>query len=68
MILKEVGNSVEITGFFCALFYMVVFVEWFRRFRVKTQNTLLNYAYLVVILGVFVLGIWYSNLLADTYY
>ena len=66
--LKNVGSAFEITMSFSVLFFLILFIEWYRRYRNKhIVLTYRKYIYVGVIFFVFILGIWYSSLLIDTY-
>ena len=49
-----------ITISFGILFYFIVVLEWYRRFKTK-DNTIKKYFYITVIFIVFIFGIWFVN-------
>lgn len=49
-----------ITISFGILFYFIVILEWYRRFKIK-DNSIKRYFYVGVLFIVFIFGIWFTN-------
>ncbi len=56
---KDYEISVELTITFSIIFFGLVILEWLRRYRDKNINNFLKYLYVIIMLMVFVLGLWY---------
>jgi undecaprenyl pyrophosphate phosphatase UppP len=58
----DISDTDLITIPFIILFYFIVVIEWYRRFKTKdSKYTFEKYLYIGVVLFVFMLGIWYIN-------
>jgi len=63
---KGVDYDDEIEFTFCSLLFFIVLVEWFRRRKYKNHSPyLVRYLYVPIMVLVFILGIWYINVMPD---
>lgn len=49
----------EVTISFSIIFFLLVVLEWLRRYRDKKASNFLKYVYVFIMLMVFVFGLWY---------
>lgn len=58
----DIEDSYTIQNSFIFLFFFILFLEWFRRFKIKSVRPVYEkFIYLAVMLFVFILGVWYVN-------
>lgn len=62
---QGVYNSEEISFAVCSLFFFITIAEWYRRFKNNTNKGVFKYAYIVLMVIVFILGIWYVGELGE---
>jgi len=61
---RDIYDDDMINILFCIIFFLVLLVEWLRRFRTSdsnSKNLIKNYYYIGVMIAIFVLGMLYVN-------
>lgn len=63
---RDVDDNDMINILFCLIFFLILLVEWLRRFKTNIHHTTLfkNYYYIGIMFIVFVLGMLYVNSIA----
>lgn len=62
---KDSYNSEEVAVSFSIIFFVLVILEWLRRYRDKNTSSFFKYLYVVIMIVVFAFGLWYAKELAS---
>lgn len=62
---RAVRDKEEISFAVSSLFFFVTLAEWYRRFKDNGNKNYLKYAYIVLMILIFILGVWYVGELGE---